>query len=265
MACPPFWKKEFWWSNLPSKVSLATTPPVEPVPEGLWPKGKYQQDASSFSELGDRLDRQARVRKHELAHGDTLTPAEAALKEVSAAMNRAASGTVVPPEPIVLEADAQVLSSEDPPRTQAVAIRASQSPPPAESVSIVAAERGIDLILHELLHEKKWLTPAERAKLDRAYQMEKHRAGLTQDPDPSKPMVFRHFVPPERPPAFHRMSATNRMWYCRMEELWTFRQEGAAKKALQGPPSSAASPPLQLPAPAKKPGRAGSRKRKKRS
>lgn len=105
--------------------------------------------------------------------------------------------------------------------------------------------RSIDAILHSLLHERKWLSPTEREKLNRAYQMEKHRAGLAQCPDPTSPMSFRFYVPPPRPPEFHMMSLVNRMWYCRMEELWQFRQEDAAKAALDEKPMSLlqSSPP----------------------
>src|SRR4029077_13462951 len=88
---------------------------------------------------------------------------------------------------------------------------------------------------------------AERQKLDRAYQMESHRAGLVQDPDPLKAMKFRYYVPPPRPEGFWQMSSVNRMWYCRMEELWQFRQEDLANKqaALAQPPAE----PAALPAP----------------
>lgn len=245
-----------WWSTTP--VSPAPTDqPAEEAPSGLWPKGKYQQDAKTFAELAALSNRQARLRAMEIAAGDSLTEQELALKKIREKFCQVASETRVdirpePPPPIVLEAHVEVLPPEGPESRKAPAVPG----PSAQSKQLAVQspeppERSVDLILHELLHEKKWLTAAEREKLNRAYEMERHRAGIAYNPDPAKPMVFRKFVPPERPPGFWTMSNTNRMWYCRMEELWTFRQEDAAKAALQAP---AAPAPMQLAGPkARKP------------
>lgn len=247
----------------PAAPPAAPKAAAEPPPLGLWPKWKYQQDARNFEELADSIDRQAKVRQMEIAAGDSLTPHEQAQQALARAVNRAASGTapadgkLSPRKPTVLEVDVEVLRADLPAARSSQPQTSLSSPAPSLSPSIRPSsalappvERGIDQILHELLHEKKWLTPAERQKLDRAYQMEKYRAGLHQGSDPSTAMVFRKFVPPQRPPAFHQMSATNRMWYCRMEELWTFRQEDAAKAQLASPAPSGT--PGKLPAPAAK-------------
>lgn len=265
-----------WWSTTPvSPVhsdlpeEAEKTPPAEPRPEGLWPKGKYQQDAKTFAELAALSNRQAKIRAMEIAAGDSLTEQELALKKIQEKFCQVASETRVdvqpaPAPPIVLEVDAEVLprTQSSPSPTLPGKERAPRDCPPSPGSSALAVkspappgplalppERSIDAILHELLHETKWLTAAEREKLNRAYEMEKHRAGLAHNPDPTKPMVFRKFVPPERPPGFWTMSNTNRMWYCRMEELWTFRQEDAAKAALQAPPAVLS---IEAPAPRKK-------------
>lgn len=88
---------------------------------------------------------------------------------------------------------------------------ASSKPPPAQSTDPSPPS-------------SRTLSPSDRAKLDTAYQMEKHRANPTSV-DQTGRTVFRKFVPPVRPANFWSLPLAERMWYCRMEELAHFRRE----------------------------------------
>jgi hypothetical protein len=207
------------WSNAPTKAvesegSNKDSPTSPPAALGLRPKYEIPPGPASFAELAAQVEAQKRVQEWERQQS-TQKPDESPTIAIDL--------EVYPPAP------------------------AAPAPEPsAGSMLQKVQDRSIDQILDVLLRGNSQLSPAEREKLNRAYEMERHRAGLVQDSDPTKPIRWRRFVPPMRPPGFWAMSSTNRMWYCRMEELWQFRQEdlAAAKAAL---PSAQKAGALSLP------------------
>jgi hypothetical protein len=208
------------WSNAPTKAvesegSNKDSPTSPPAALGLRPKYEIPPGPASFAELAAQVEAQKRVQEWERQQS-TQKPDESPTIAIDL--------EVYPPAP------------------------AAPAPEPsAGSMLQKVQDRSIDQILDVLLRGNSQLSPAEREKLNRAYEMERHRAGLVQDSDPTKPIRWRRFVPPMRPPGFWAMSSTNRMWYCRMEELWQFRQEDLAASKAQLPSTQRAEAPVLMP------------------